>query len=353
MELMWDPQMMDNVSKCGLNCAVCPWGPNARKGMTAEGFEGFRNRAKQILGYMPINTPCPTCQTPDDKIPKESKLPSRSCLIRQCVNKAGVQNCAYCARFPCDTLKGTAGLWNRESIEKRLGLPITDEEYHTFVEPFEGIARLQRIRQSLKPEEIVEPTKAAAPKAKIVAFPDNLPFSQEEVASFKSVHNLLANLAQNSMGLSGTDTFAQKHKLENLRVHVLRFLWIFGSQGALDEAGACIVVDAETYLASRGSEKSLAMWAFVEDTVFGALGELGLRCERVALKGVRSEDLATGTGYLRSRGWQMRLQFNEAARGRGALKALKSYCESVNRKFGAKAFQRFRAADMQVLSQTP
>lgn len=321
--------------------------------MTAQEFEDFRNRAKKILGYMPISSPCVTCQTPDDKIPKQSKLPSRSCLIRQCVNKAGVQNCAYCARFPCDTLKATAGLWNRESIEKRLDAPITDEEYHTFVEPFEGIARLQRIRQSLKPQEIKEPTKAAASKTKIAAFPDNLPFSAEEVAVLKSIHNLLAGLEQGALGFQDTDTFAQQHKLENLRVHVLRFLWIFGSYGAFDEEDACLVVDAETYLGSRGSEKMLAMWPFVEGTVFKILGNFGVRCERVALKGAKTEDLATGTGYLRGRGWEMRLRLSEEAGGKAALRALKSYSEAVSGRFGAKAFQRFQEADMKVLIRTP
>jgi hypothetical protein len=74
--------MSNLVAKCGIDCGACPWGPYPRKGMTAEDFERHRNNAKRILGYMPIKTPCSTCQTPDAKIPKESKLPNRKCLIR-------------------------------------------------------------------------------------------------------------------------------------------------------------------------------------------------------------------------------------------------------------------------------
>jgi hypothetical protein len=95
------------VAKCGIDCGACPWGLYPRKGMSAEEFEEYRNNAKRILGYMPIKTPCLTCQTADSEIPKGSKLPNRKCLIRQCVDKSGVPNCAYCSRFPCDTVKAT------------------------------------------------------------------------------------------------------------------------------------------------------------------------------------------------------------------------------------------------------
>ena len=57
--------MSNLVSKCGINCGACPWGPYPRKGMSAEDFEQYRNEAKNILGYMPIKTPCVTCQAPD------------------------------------------------------------------------------------------------------------------------------------------------------------------------------------------------------------------------------------------------------------------------------------------------
>jgi len=336
------------ISKCGLNCGACPWGPYPRKGMTALEFEQYRNEAKSILGYMPIKTPCVTCQTPDAEIPKESKLPNRKCLIRRCVDKTGVANCAYCARFPCDTLKATAALWNRESIEKRVGSPISEEEYHSFVEPFEGIRRLEAIRASLKPDEIVEPEKAPASETRIAEFPKNLPFSKEEAASFKAVHRLLATLVDSSLGLRDADTFAQQHKLENLRAHVLRFLWILGNYGKVENAKH-LVVDAETYIANRGSEKTLAIWSFVEDTVFRVLSEFGVCCERVVLKGVKEEDVTTGTGYLRGKGWVMKMSFEERIGGTAALKALQTYTRRLDEKYGKKAFHHFRSADMQFL----
>jgi hypothetical protein len=122
-----------NVAKCGIDCGACPWGPYPRKGMTAEEFERYRSNAKRILGYMPIKTPCLTCQTPDSKIPKGSRLPNRKCLIRQCLTKMECQTVLIAHVFQCETVKATAGAWNRESIEGKLGAPISEEEYHAFV----------------------------------------------------------------------------------------------------------------------------------------------------------------------------------------------------------------------------
>lgn len=344
--------MSNLVSKCGIDCGACPWGPYPRKDITAEDFEQYRNEAKRILGYMPIKTPCATCQTPDAEIPKESKLPNRKCLIRRCVDKTGVANCAYCSCFPCDTLKATAGAWNRENIEAKLGAPISEEEYHSFVEPFEGISRLESIRASLKPDEIVKPAKVPASESRIAAFPENLPFSKAEIESFKAVHSLLANLAQSSLGLRDTDTFAQQHKLKNQKAHVLRFLWILGNYGKFENAKTpSLVVDAETYIANRGREKTLAIWSFVEETVFKVLSEFGVCCERVALKGVKNEDLTTGTGYLRKKGWVMRMSFEEKIGGAAALNALQTYARRLAEKYGKKAIKHFSTADTQILTE--
>ena len=341
------------VAKCGIDCGACPWGPYPRKDMTADDFEQFRNNAKKILGFMPIKTPCLTCQTPDAEIPKEPKLPNRKCLIRRCVDKTGVANCAYCSRSPCDTVEATAGAWNRESIEAKLDAPISEEEYHSFVEPFEGLCRLKAVRASLKPDEIVEPAKVPAPEIRIAEFPKDLPFSKEEIASFKAVNKLLATLEHSSLGLRGTDTYAQQHKLENLRAHVLRFLWILGNYGEFEkEKGAHLVVNAVTYLANRGSEKTLAIWSFVEDTVFKVLSGFGVCCERVTLKGVKNEELTTGTGYLRSKGWVMKMSFEEKIGGTAALTALQAYTKKIDQKYRARAFQHFREADLQVLLET-
>ncbi len=342
--------MPELVSKCGINCGACPWGPYPRQNMSEQDFETFKNTAKRILGYMPIRTACVTCQTPDAEIPKTSKLPSKKCLIRQCVDQSGIENCGYCSCFPCDTLKETAGAWNQKTIETRLGVPLSDADYHTFVEPFEGLNRLTSIHSSLKPDEIVEPAKVSLSTAEIVKFPENLKL--ENVESFKAVYRLLSGLESSSFGLRNAQTFAQQHKLETFKAHVFRFLWIVGNYGKPESSGSSsLVVDVENFFANRGAEKRLAIWAFVEGVVFRVLSDFGVCCERVACQCVKEKDLTTGTGYLRNKGWFMRVSFTEKGGGLDALNAFQVYSKSLGNKYGKKAFQHFRVADMTVLSE--
>jgi len=250
-------------------------------------------------------------------------------------------------------VKATAGAWNRKIIEEKLGAPLSEEEYQAFVEPFEGISRLEAIHASLKPEKIVEPAKMPAIETRIVDFPENLPFSKEETAAFKAVHGLLTTLQRSSLGLRDTDTFGQHYKLENRRANILRFLWILGNHGKFEkEKSAPLVIDARTYLANRGNEKTLAIWSFLKDTVFMVLSEFEVSCERIALKGVKEEDLATGTDYLRSTGWVIKMSFDEKIGGSAALKALQAYARRVDEKYGKKAFQHFQDADMRILTET-
>ena len=338
------------ISKCGMDCGTCPWGPYPRQDITAEEFEQYKKRAKEILGYTPMKTPCPTCQTPDAEIPRGSKLPPRSCLVRQCVDKIGVENCAYCSRFPCEHAKDTSGAWNRQKFEEKLGKPISEEDYHAYVEPFEASTRLESIRASLKPEEIVEAIKIPPIKTEIVDFPEKLPLSQKETTAFRALHQLLTNIKRSTLGLRDTDLFAQQQRLKNRMLHFLRFLWILGRFGDLEvEDGAHLVVDAKTYIDNRGSEKTLATWSFVKDVIFKILSEFGMRCERVMLKEAKEKDLTTPGGYLRSKGWLMMMTVDEKAGGVVALKALQAYAKKLDEEYGKKAFRYFQNVDMQVL----
>ena len=335
-----------------MNCGACPWGPYPRKDMTATEFEQFKEKAKAILGYQPIQKACVTCQTPDEEIPKDSRLPSRNCLIRQCVDKTGVANCAYCARFPCQAEKNTGGLWNRKMFEKKLGRPISEADYHAFIEPFEALTRLEGIRAKLKPEEIVEPPKTLVAKMKIFEFPRNLPFSKEETEAFRTVHRLLSRVIQSQLRLTDTDTFAQQRRLESRRAHVLRFLWLMASFSEIKtKDSSFLAVDAKTFLANRGSEKTLAIWSFLKDTVFKVLLDFGLHCERVVSEGVKEKDLETGTGYMRDKGWAMHMSFDKKAGDVTVLKAFQKYARKLKTKYGKKAFSLFSQADMHVLAE--
>ena len=331
------------IAKCGMNCGTCPWGRYPRQDMTAEEFEQHKKRAKKILGHTPMKTPCLTCQIPNEGIPKGQKLPSRSCLVRQCVDKIGVENCAYCSRFPCGQVKDIAGAWNRKFFEEKLGAPIPEEDYIAFIKPFEGMKRLEKIRASLNPDDIVEAPKVPPLKTKIINFPKDLPFSGEKTAAFKTLHQLLASIKRSSLGLKDTDIFAQQQRLKNRIPVFMRLLWILGRFGELkEEDGAHLVVDAKTYLDNHGNPT----WSFVKDVIFKILSEFGVHCERVVSKGTKEKDLTTPGGYLRDKGWMVRMTIDEKAGGVAALRALQTYAKKLDEKYGRRAFRYFSNAGM-------
>lgn len=316
--------------------------------MTGEEFEHFRKRAKQILGYEPMQKPCLTCQTPDEEIPKGTRLPPRNCLVRKCVDKIGVENCAYCSRFSCDYVKEHSGQWNREYFEEKHGKPVSDEDYHTFIELFEGLKHLEAIHANLKPEDIVEAARVPPLKTKIVDFPEDLPFSETETAVFRTLHRVLASVKRSSLGLTDTDTFVHQQRLKNRIPHFMRFLWILGRFGEFKEDnGAHLVVDAKTYIDNRGSEKTLATWSYVKDVIFKILPEFGVHGELVPL----IKRWKTAMEGLRQKGWTMKMSFDESVGGVDILKALQTYTRKLDEKYGKRAFRYFQNVDMRVFRE--
>ena len=79
------------------------------------------------------------------------------------------------------------------------------------------------------------------------------------------------------------------------------------------------------------------------------LSEFGVHCERVMLKEAKEKDLTTPGGGMRSKGWIMRMIFDEKAGGIAALKALQTYTKKLDEKHGKKAFRYFYNVEMQVL----
>jgi len=268
------------------------------------------------------------------------------------VDKVGVANCAYCSRFPCQAEKNTGGLWSRRKFEEKLGAPVSEEDYHAFIEPFEALNRLEGIRTKLKTKEIIEPPRMPAAKVKIIEFPSDLPFPKEETAAFKTVHRLLEKISQSQLQLTDTDTFAQQQRLDSRRAHILRFLWIMTGYGEIKKGNdAFLEVDAKTFLANRGSEKTLAIWSFLRDTAFKVLADFGVHSERIALEGVKEKDLETGTGYMRDKGWVMRMSLDKKAGDVTTLTAMQKYAKKLHAKYAKKAFSHFAEADMKVLTE--
>ena len=179
-------------AKCGANCGRCPaYRENVR---TADGRQRCSDGWHKYLGVRLTvqRCYCDGCQTPDDENPV-LVFSKYGCKIRRCAVFNGVETCAHCSAYPCKDVRTQFSFdsESRERIAARLGAPVPEDEYLTFIEPYELHRHLDEIRASLSPEDIVEMTPVSV-KPRIVDLPDDLPFSREETAAFEALHRLLA-----------------------------------------------------------------------------------------------------------------------------------------------------------------
>jgi hypothetical protein len=328
--------MKDLFSKCGANCGRCPaYRENVR---TSEDRQRCSDGWHKYLGVR-LNVQrcyCDGCQTPDDENPV-LVYGKYGCKIRRCAVFNGAETCAHCSAYPCEDVRTQFSFdsESRAKIAARLGTPIPEEEYLTFIEPYELHKHLDEIRASLAPEDIVEMTPVSV-KPKATEFPDDLPFPQEP---FKALHRLLA-----TVGTVEGISHARQTVLKKRRQHLLKILWTFGRFGkSREEGGPHLAIDSETYLA----QKIQSSYSRVKDYL-KALEEYGVHCEHVPLV---EEGWLTPKGALRKGGWLIRLSFNDDAGGAPALKALRSYIAKLHEQHGKTAFRYFSRADMRVLSQ--
>jgi hypothetical protein len=329
-------EMKDLFSKCGCNCGRCPsYKENLQ---TDEDRQRCSDGWFKYLGFRLSPGKlrlCDGCQTPDD----ENPVRYLNCSVRKCAVRNGVETCAHCSEYPCEDVKNLHEIQRadaKERIAARLGTPIPEEDYLAFIEPYEGIKHLDEIRASLGPEDIVEMTRVSV-KPRIVDFPDDLPFSEEETSAFEALHWLLA-VVEAVEGVS----YARQTALEKRRRHLLKLLWVFGRFGELkEEGGSHLVIDSETYLA----QKIHSSYSRVKDYC-KALEGYGVHCEHVPLA---EGGWLTPTGALRRRGWCMKMSFDNDAGGASALNALQSYAARLGEEYGQRAFRYFSKADMRVL----
>jgi hypothetical protein len=342
----------DMISKCGMACNRCPWSHSVREALqTEEEYAQFRKRCKTVLGYSPTTNVfqnCVGCQTPDEEIPEGAKIPLRNCLVRKCVDALGIENCAYCSRFPCGYIQMRGTEWNRENIEAKHG-SLSEEDYRLFVEPFEGLDHLIAVRKTISPEQIVQAITVPSLKMKVVDFPEVISLLEEEKTAFGKLHTLLLSIKQSPLGLEDTDIYAQQQRLKKRMDILFRFLWICGRYGTYKRENDHIKVDSVTYMDNRESEKALGDWKVVKDVVFKTLCEFGIHCKRILSAEGKNGGGETPGGYLRKEGWYMIMSLNDSRQG--VLKALQTYANLLEKTYGKKAFAYFKNLDMHVLTR--
>ena len=327
--------MADLFSKCGCNCGRCPsYKENLQtdddRQRCSDGWAkylGFRLSPGKLR-------PCDGCQAPDD----ENPMRYQNCYVRRCAVKNGVRTCAHCSAYPCEDVPTVSlSADARERTAGRLRAPMPEEDYLTFIEPYEGMKHLDWIRASLVPEDMVEMTLVSV-KPRLVDFPRDLPVSREELSAFQSLHRLLA-----TVGTADDISYARQDRLKKMRRHLLKMLWMFGLVGRSDETnGPHLAVDGETYLAQKIHSGHSMLTDYCE-----ALRRYGVHCEHVPLK---EDGWLTPTGALRKTGWFIRMSSDDHAGGVATLDALRSYVTKLHERHGKNAFRYFSAADMRILT---
>jgi hypothetical protein len=323
--------MKDLFSKCGYKCSSCPSYKENIK--TAEDrrrcsdgwqkYHGFRITAPKIRA-------CDGCQTSDDKNP----LLYISCRVRKCAQRNGVRTCAYCSIYPCEDVSQIGNVADLlERTAARLKAPIPEKDYSVFIEPYEGIKHLDRIRASLLPQDIEE-MKPVSLKIKTFDFPEDLPFSREKTAAYQALHHLL--LALNTIeGVS----FARKEALNLRRKHLLNILWGFGLRGRFDREEDHLEMNSEAY-----RQQKLLSYPFKKvESLLSAFQEFGVRCQFIPLE---EGGWLTPTGALKSGPWLVRMSFDKRIGEADTLVALKEYSSLLEEKYGGEAFKHFAQADM-------
>jgi len=322
--------------------------------MTKEQYVEYCNGCKNTLGYAP--TPngqfqnCVCCQTPEENWPKGARIPLRNCSIRLCVMKTGAENCAYCSRFPCAYIADRADEWSRENVEKKYGKTFSEKDFKTYILPFERFSRLEKIHATLTPNQLVKVKTVPPYKAKIVAFPENLELSKDDVKSLRKLHELLSKISSSTLNMKDTDVYAQQERLKGRIKHFQRFLWIIGTFAQKNVQSDSLLIDAKSYVKNRRSESWLGNHSFLINYLTGIFKEFGIIIEALPLTEVMKgkKGWTTPTGALRDRNWQMRVSCTDEIGCIETLKMLQRFCEKLDTKYSKKSFGFFNKADMRV-----
>ena len=331
--------MKDFFAKCGFNCGRCAaYKENAKTEEERQrGSDGWKRYYNFRLSLDRMC--CDGCQTPDEENPV---LLNPVCTIRKCAMINGAETCAHCSeyRICMHELRIFSQDINRNKIEGRMGAPISDEDYFAFIEPYEHLSHLEKIRASLQKEDVVK-AKVSTVKPKIADFPDDLSFSNQEKSAFKALYKLLVAVASMSGG-----TYAQQVELKKRREYIFRLLWAFGLYGKLKkEEDSHLVMDCETYYAQKliGQLRTVVL-----NLEF--LKGYGVHCELVSLTKEKygHEGWLTPMEWLKKKGWLIKISFDDNAGGRSALEALKDYTAKLYERYSEEALRYFKKADMRV-----
>lgn len=280
-----------------------------------------RNR-QGVSRYINWNTsadklkPCAGCQSTDPK----AFLYLPGCRVRKCASTNNLDTCAQCNHYPCKEVpKVSVDTGYRKFVEDRLGELVDEENYHKFIEVYEGIKHLDEIRGSVEVVEIE--THDYKPRMK--QLPENLG------EDYGRLHAMIGAMHV-AYGVPDVIVTVLKDK----RRELVRLLYMVGAHGTLDNG--VLSIPAKTYRSLKLPSELDKMNEKLE-----TLKELGLDIDLVKL----ADDYASPKGGLRPHGWKLEAKGNTAL-----LEALSTYAKALKEKHGKRGFRYFSSGNMDILT---
>lgn len=324
--------MTNDIAKCGCDCINCPTYKenittieNRRK--CSSGWERFLN-----IKLSPEKLrACDGCSIVDS----ERKTYYLNCKIRKCAMINEIENCAYCKGFPCEELlkaHSVQQITNRDEFIKKTGKDISEQDYRFFIEPYAGLFRLNKVRQTI-PEKDFKDFKTFSTRIKLADFNSAI----EGQESFKKIYSILTTIC-----VEKNIPYARLQTIEYQREQFIKILWAAGNFGIFNKSHGYIELDSNTFM----NQKIHGMFYNVLLEYISDFKKYDILCEIVPLV---KKGWQTPLGGLRKEGWVFRLRFGDLL-GTETLQVFKDYTTRLNTKYGNKAFKIFNTADLSIMT---
>jgi hypothetical protein len=137
--------MAEMTARCGFQCHLClAFRENnkdrADQARVAAGWSKYFG-----LDVPPEQIRCNGCLSDDSG---GFDFPDKNCPIRPCAIERGLANCAYCEDYPCEKLE--VRISGVEEVMKRFFGTIPQEEYNSFIAPYDARKTLDGIRKKVR-----------------------------------------------------------------------------------------------------------------------------------------------------------------------------------------------------------
>jgi hypothetical protein len=310
-----------------------------RKKINKEDWDAYSKEVKKYIGFKPIKYEwegCVGCLNPNEQLPKHPFYGFlKNCRTRKCTTYNEVNNCAYCGRFPC----ANTVAWNdftKEKVSEKLKSNIDNKTYERYIKMFDSMTNLKKIRKGLNNNEIKNP-KLVSKKTKLTKLKGEF-----KNKNYSKIYEKLFEITNSNFGIKGIDTVAGYEQYLVRKEFLLRFIWIIGLYGKINEND--LRIDSVTLYENR---KPISLPSNKEqwETYFNILTKFGIHAELET----KTDDLYTPGGYMRVKTpktnkptYNIKIKVNPNLQEYPFFKILKKIISELQIKTGKRAFTHFK-----------